>query len=279
MNIKQLMKKGLLVFMAVSTLMSFSFCASNTSKVKLISAIDGLVHGLQLERGVSAKTIGDKVKPQLLTEQRDFVDTAYDKVKASAEESGIELSEKSAKIMDEMIANRDKVDDFSILAKDSNAKFSEANAEWIRIIREDVAKTISDATLAGSVAAHVSLVTAKENFGRGRAFVLGMLGLNKPIDEATMTAWNKILDAQKTSIADFNANPNASKEAMRIVKETLDGPDMTEVKKMRVAIIAKAATGDFGVNSQTWFLKITNVINGLKKADDESIKFLISAAK
>ncbi len=263
---------------------SLSFSANKDSgdaqKVRLIAAIDTLVHSYQAERGTAVQFLSSKVKnnPSILTEQRDNVDDNTDVVKERLDLCKMELSAKALEQNSQLSALRDSVSNSSILPKVSAAKYTEIIYEYFRIIKEDITPTIQDPRIKAGLVSHMYLMLGKDFCGRERATISGILNVNKPIDADSLKVLNKLIDEQASNLDDKFVNSTEAdlKDMYFEIKQDKNYSAALEVRK---TVLAKANTGDFGITTPEWWAAKTVVMNLLKKLDEKSLQKLLAIVK
>ena len=242
--------------------------------VEFLNSLGNLVHELQKERGRSAGFIssqGKKFTTELPAQQKetDVLLAAY-RARAKALPAALLRGEVGSglgrldRAMDELAAKRQAVLATSIPVAQSSGYFTATIATAFEVI-DQVAKSASNGELSTSVAAYVSLLRAKELNGQERAGLTAVFAADKFTTEQ-LGAINRLVAGQEAYGQVFAAF--ATPAQLAGFRETVAGPAVEEVARLRAIALARASDGGFGIAPDLWFNSITAKINLMKTAED-----------
>ncbi|MDO8453613.1 MAG: methyl-accepting chemotaxis protein [Sulfurimonas sp.] len=234
-----------------------------------------LIHETQKERGASAGFIGSKGKEftDILPKQRPLT-TEKNKALNSyiatldlnsfPDELKSEISAFSTE-MGKIDTIRTQVDALSISSKDTVAYYTNMNSKILNIVSL-TAKLASTPELVKALDTYTNFLKSKERAGIERAVLSGTFAADK-FGEGMFAKWITLV-AEQDSYLDA-AFVMASDSTKAFYKNKLNDSSIEEVNKMREIAKSKAITGEFGVDSVTWFKTISKKIDLLKEVDDE----------
>jgi methyl-accepting chemotaxis protein len=237
-----------------------------------------LIHETQKERGASAGFIGSKGKDfaDILPKQRPLT-TEKNKalnsylatldITSFPDELEKEISNLSAE-MAKIDTIRSQVDALSISAKDAVAYYTNMNSKILNIVSL-TAKLANTPELVKALGTYTNFLKSKERAGIERAVLSGTFAADK-FGEGMFAKWITLVAEQDSYLDAAFVMANDSTKAF--YKNKLNDPSIEEVNKMREIAKSKAFTGEFGVDSVTWFKTISTKINLLKEVDDEISK-------
>ena len=248
--------------------------------------INGVVHELQKERGLSAGLIGSRgarFKGELDTQHQDTdkaraaldgwlagadreqLDGAIEKALANAQASLAELQ-----------ATRGRVTGLSIPGTDSFNYYTGAIERLITAI-DIAASAAEEIELSRGMNAYLMFVLAKEQAGRERASVNGLFAADNAADTALHRRIITILTAQDTYLANFRSlAPQAWIDGLQKV---LDSETGREAARMRQIALDRMQWGSFGVEPAAWFTTITRKIDLMKVEEDRIADTLLAHAR
>ncbi len=237
-----------------------------------------LIHETQKERGASAGFISSKGKEftEILPKQRPLTTqmsrelNAYiatlnlnsfpDELKSEVSALGTEMGK--------IDTIRTQVDALSISAKDAVAYYTNMNSKILNIVSL-TAKLANTPELVKALGTYTNFLKSKERAGIERAVLSGTFAADK-FGEGMFAKWITLVAEQDSYLDAAFVMANDSTKAF--YKNKLNDPSIEEVNKMREIAKSKAFTGEFGVDSVTWFKTISTKINLLKEVDDEISK-------
>lgn len=256
-----------------------------TTLADLAPTISALVHELQKERGTSAGFIGGKGQKfqKKLSDQRqesdirhgqlqqalkkfptdDFSDVLKDKI-ATAQAALGQLSDK-----------REQVSALELSIPQMAGYYTPTIAKMLSII-EEMAVLSHDAEITGRIAAYTAFLQAKERAGIERAMGSGgfSAGAFKPV---IYRKFLQLIAMQETFLSRFRVF--ATNEQITFLKETVQGPAVDEVNRMRKIAIESPVTGSTaGTEGPYWFDTITKKINLLKTVENKIAADLVAEA-
>lgn len=245
--------------------------------VNVIEHIGAAIHSLQIERGLTVQTLDGKVSRKLLQSQREISDALIEQVKENMALAEIKLSPALIKNLNTLTGFYEKVDASSIVTRLAFAKYTEIIAELIRIISEDIGRNVSNPFAKKAIEAHVFLMQGKEEAGRVRGFVVGILAANRPINEDAFTFLSDIIKRQDEQLDDLFVK-NGEPSLVKMYTDAKATPVFKEVLEMRALIIAQKDKGNFTISAPIWFAKKTETINTLRTIENASIDYILSLA-
>ncbi len=234
-----------------------------------------LIHETQKERGASAGFIGSKGKEfaDILPKQRPLTaekNKALNSYLATLDIASFpdELEKEISNLSIEMAkidTIRSQVDALSISVKDAVAYYTNMNHKILNIVSL-TAKLANTPELVKALGTYTNFLKSKERAGIERAVLSGTFAADK-FGEGMFAKWITLV-AEQDSYLDA-AFVMASDSTKAFYKNKLNDSSIEEVNKMREIAKSKAITGEFGVDSVTWFKTISKKIDLLKEVDDE----------
>ncbi len=251
--------------------------------VRFSTAVGGLVHELQKERGTTAVFIGSKGQsfgPELKT-QRSASDAAGVRLREAAAglgdaaDAGLrERIERATKLLDAVPAHRAKVDGLTLDGPSSGAPYTQAIAAMLGTI-EHAARSARDPSILKMLLGYVNLLQGKENAGQERAAGGGAFAAGR-FDGPTVLRFGRLAGAQEAYLGSFLALAPESVVALHRAGETKTLP---EVARLRAVAVASVASGSVeGVTGPAWFAASTLRIDALKSTEDAYAGAIIEAA-
>ncbi|MFA6138847.1 MAG: methyl-accepting chemotaxis protein [Sulfurimonas sp.] len=234
-----------------------------------------LIHETQKERGASAGFIGSKGKEfaDILPKQRPLTaekNKALNSYLATLDIASFpdELEKEISNLSIEMAkidTIRSQVDALGISVKDAVAYYTNMNSKILNIVSL-TAKLANTPELVKALGTYTNFLKSKERAGIERAVLSGTFAADK-FGEGMFAKWITLV-AEQDSYLDA-AFVMASDSTKAFYKNKLNNSSIEEVNKMREIAKSKAITGEFGVDSVTWFKTISKKIDLLKEVDDE----------
>ena len=234
-----------------------------------------LIHETQKERGASAGFLGSKGKKfiKILPKQRVLTNSKNSELEAYiatldldsfTDELNSEISAFTSD-MSQITQIRSRIDALNISVKDEVAYYTGMNKKILNIVAL-TAKLADTQELVKALDTYTNFLKSKERAGIERAVLSGTFAADK-FGNGMFAKWITLVAKQD---AFLNASmAMATSDVKAFYKTTMHSPVVEEVNKMRHIAKIKAITGEFGVDSVTWFKTITKKINLLKKVDDE----------
>lgn len=276
------------VYFSVTNVLDSRATATEMRKiVKLASlapSISAVVHELQKERGTSAVYIGSKSKKftaELPVQQKE----TDGKLQVLSIELGAftpptaVLAEKIAaaeKALGELDGKRGAIVGLSITVPQMAGYYTPTIAKLLAVI-EEMAVISTDADMTKHIVAYTSFLQAKERAGIERAMGGAGFGAGK-FSQGVYNNYVGLIALQKAMLKSFFDYGTA--EQKKFYQDTMVGPDVEDVERMRKIAIASLETGTTGgVEGPYWFGVITKKINLLKKVEDKVSNDLVAAAK
>ncbi len=248
----------------------------------LAVASSSLIHELQKERGMTAGFLaskGEKFKPEL-AKQREATSTRIKNLNefVSANSARLELLKSSlgqaGGKLEKLSDIRSSADSFKLEGKESFAFYTQAIGGYLEIIAS-IATTSNQAGVVADAVTYFSFLNMKEQAGRERATLNAVLSAGRFEDE-TYRRFVSVIAAQNEHFAMFSKFAHQNDLAYAL--EKLNTPAAVKVDEMRATVLAKSATGDFGIPPEIWFSTITEKINTMKEVEDHFSKRLIEGA-
>ncbi len=252
----------------------------------MASKMSALVHEAQKERGMTAGLLGSKGAKfsTELPEQRKLTDTRREELGAAfASFSAQEASGEFVGALNLAVARFDEIEEYrrritelAIPASEAIAFYTEHNALMLHAI-----SAIADSTDKGEVRArvyaYVAFLQGKEQAGIERAIGSKTFSADR-FDSGGLRRFASLVSAQDTYFAVFGSL--ATPEAQAFLAETVSGPPVNEVRRMRdVAFeIGVAENAGFGIDSSYWFSSMTEKIDLMKEVEDWLSQDLVRGA-
>ncbi|MES1948182.1 methyl-accepting chemotaxis sensory transducer [Salinisphaera sp. C84B14] len=245
----------------------------------------GLVHQLQLERGMTAGFLGSAGQSfdNELREQRPAVDSA---VKSFINQlAALDDNHLSAAIRDRIddarqrlnatAAMRSRVDALSVPLADALGHYTSTNAALIGLAGE-LGDMTSEAPIARALSAYYNLLEAKDLAGIERAVLANAFAA----DAMPPALYRRFLNLIGSESAFLKAFDTLAAPAMRDAYQTaLSGPEIDRLGGLRQRAIERADQGGFGVDPQQWFDWQTVKIGRLKSVEDTVTADIVSMAE
>lgn len=238
---------------------------------KLAVVIGDLLHQTQRERGTSSVFLssGGSKFADRLPEQRKATDDVrlrfFELLETERHAwpahvvAGLELAASSLRDIE---ARRRQISTLEISPADEMAYYTEMNQRLLDSLGALVANT-ADVGLRGVSTAYLAFLHAKEKtgleraqganaFGTGR-FTPGQLGLVAGLIESQQAYLTVFLQQAPDDVA-------------AAFRERMSGPVAAEVRRMEGLLLGRS--GDFGVDSATWYTTMTKKIDLEKEVED-----------
>ncbi|MCW8835581.1 MAG: nitrate- and nitrite sensing domain-containing protein [Rhodospirillales bacterium] len=269
---------GMLIFSAMEIRADLKN-ADSLEKVQKLAVlgpqISALVHEMQKERGLSAGFIGSKGVnfAKELPEQRKDTDAKrvalLDALKRfDAKPYGASLAGKidtAVTAIGELDAIRGEISELKRTVPEMAKYYTGTIAKQLTIV-EEMAVLSTNAEVTNMITAYTTFLQGKERAGIERAMGAGGFGAGK-FAPPVYRNFLQLIAMQSTYLATFNIY--ATQGQRDFLKETLKGPEVDEVERLRQIAIDSPETGNTGdVAAPHWFKTITAKINLLKVVED-----------
>ncbi|NPA28750.1 MAG: methyl-accepting chemotaxis protein [Epsilonproteobacteria bacterium] len=242
--------------------------------VRTTKILSRLIHELQRERGISAGFLSSHGQKfgRSFAEQYKETDRRLREVEESiAQLDFSHYPDRIRHILHGLLEHlkqieqiRKKVQNQNIAVKDAVSFYSHLNGEMLNIVTE-TAFLAPNKSIFCMLSSYGAFLKAKERAGIERAILSTVFGADR-FTPSNYERFISLVAEQNAYIDDFLALAPDSLQA--IYKEKSKDPSFAEVEKYRELAKAKAQTGGFGVDPETWFATITRKINVLKQIDD-----------
>jgi methyl-accepting chemotaxis protein len=237
--------------------------------------ISALVHELQKERGQSAGFIGSKGQKfaQTLPGQRNDTNdkqAAFAKAYATFEFSAFDAefethASTAVDLIQQLQKMRGRVDAQSLTVPEMAKYYTGTIGHLLNVI-EEMLRNSSDDKVSKAISGYIAFLQAKERAGQERAMGAGGFGAGK-FNTKVYNRFVQLISLQKNYFNSFGLY--ALPEQWDFYKNTLTGPAVNEVDRMRKIAIASPKTGNTGgVEGGHWFGEITKKINLMKQVED-----------
>ena len=236
--------------------------------------VNGVVHELQKERGLSAGFIGsrgERFRNELDTQRRDS-DKATKVLDdwLSADSAALPPAIRSA-VSDAQGQLRelgDKRAQVSALGLAGPASFAyyTTTIERLLAIVERAAAAGEEVQIVRGMTAYLMFVSAKEQAGRERASINGLFAANQAADVPLHRRIITIITAQDTYLASFR--PMARSEWNAGLDAIFSSAEGQQAAAMRKVALDRMLEGNFGVDPAQWFATITAKIDQMKVLED-----------
>jgi methyl-accepting chemotaxis protein len=249
---------------------------------RISTAIGGLVHETQKERGLTAGLLGgggSKFNSMLL-EQRGEVDSHLDTLKKSIEEEAMsELPpafrdgvQAALDDLEQLAQVRGRVSMADIEVGEAIGYFTGLNARMLDAVAS-IARATTEADLAAQAMAYASLLKSKERYGIERAVLSGVFAADK-FGPGTMERWITHTSEEDTYARE--ARLLASKLTLEVWDKALEHPSLAQVEGFRDRARAGATQESLDCDSGQWFKAMTALIGQLKLVEDHMSSALIA---
>ena len=279
---------GLLTFGAMTVYRNANLAdqmAKVSTLAELAPSLSAVVHEMQKERGRSAGFIGSggKKVAKELPEQRELTDQHRTALKATLAAFPIaDYSPTFATMLKTATDNlslleerRQAISDLKMPVGDMAKYYTGTIASLLSII-ERMALLSSDAAVTRTIVTYTAFLEAKERAGIERA--MGAAGFGSGgFRPAIYTRFIKLIAMQETFLKVFTTY--ATDEQKKFLADTVQGPAVDGVEKMRTIAIDSPLSGLQGVDAGMWFTTITDKINLMKTVEDHIANDLVVQAR
>ena len=244
----------------------------------VVSAISGLIHSLQRERGVCNVFLGSG--------GREFADRlAAGSHSSRADQSAVlevfnrlhDIGSEAAfdarlfsriacviQSLDALEGLRERVRTRDVSASDATAYFVEVISALLAVVFE-ASDATADAEISRALVAMFSFMQGKEFAGQERATAAAGFSSGR-FTHAQHEKLLKLIDAQTRSFQFFARFAAPALKAL--YDEKLSGPDMIDFERLRrIACLAGPAGGLQGVKSEQWYDQATRRIDAMRQVE------------
>jgi methyl-accepting chemotaxis protein len=249
-------------------------CESVNQLSGLAVMIGNLAHEFQKERGrsygfLSAK--GNKFASEL-TAQRSSTDRQVNALTAHLasfhreqfDRSLAETLEQALADLERLKRQRSEISALRVPAPEAIRYYTGMIAKFLDVIT-DMATVSTNAQIARQAYAYVNLLQAKEMAGIERATLAGAFATDA-FEAGTFVRFASVVASQDLFLNGFGSF--ASDAEKRFLADTVTGPDVDEVARIRALVFDRGGQGGFGVSPDRWFDTITRKIDLMKKVED-----------
>ncbi len=254
--------------------------------VEYMVKVSYLIHELQKERGASSGYIGIGGIEMAgeLNSQRLLTDRKYIALKRYIDSTDMDqFGQKCCaylkyflKKLDDLPNVRKNITSLSITRNQSIEYISGIINHAIESFQQ-ANVTIKDSPLSFPFTACVNFIMAKEMAGIERAIMTGLVAADKPVSEADIHKWMRVLKGQEALFAAFEHQ--ASEEVMKEFRNMIRGDNTKIVKDIRKQIYEKHKEGYFGLMPSDVFAVATWRIDELKEIEDMQTNEILHSAK
>jgi len=254
---------------------------ADAQKIAITSG--SLAHELQKERGLTAGFLssrGERFR-DVLSSQRQLSDQLFQEFNTL--QSEIEVSRlgasaegklgESLKAMKQIAEMRQAIDSLQLQPAASFAYYSNTIDHLLDMVTESGKISDQDVTSKALTALDLFL-RAKENAGRERATVNGILTANAPLSQPQFRTLSSVVAAQSAYVKQFLSVADPAR--VDDLSGVLAGAVNVEVEQTRQRVFDKVNEGDFGVEPGHWFKIISDKIDAMKVIEDSLIADLSS---
>ena len=244
--------------------------ANNT---KLLMSVSDLIHELQRERGRTSIFLSGGSRDDMES-QRKSTDSKIPSVTGSL--STATISSQTKTNTTEAISEVERIRNIAN-QKGSAKEVVDTYGKIISDLMSTETTIANSKTIRGfgkALTAITILETAKENAGKLRATVSGVLTADKPFDEELFTR----LITFKANI-DANLDSKAmvlSPTAKSLLEDSRKSESWTSVNKIFNVVLTKSKDGGFGISGKDFFASITKVIDDMYSVRNKEVESIIS---
>ena len=252
----------------------------NAAVVRTIGAVGELLSSMQRERGLSAGFVASKGSKfaAALQAQRRSSDALLGSLRQRLHGERGELPpglttglEHALGGLQPLVPARDAVSALRLSSADVIATYGRAIAGLVHVI--DIApRTADDPATARGLSAYADLANAGEQAGQERGMLNGVFAADAPLAASTLQHVIGSVAKQAAYLGGFKALASA-----RAV-EALAAIDASAVDGMYAAVLAKAASGNYGVDAKTWFDAATARIDAMGRLQRDAMQALSARA-
>lgn len=248
-----------------------------TRDVIFFNAVSRAIHQIQIERGKSSLFIEGALSDEQLKQQRKLTDAAVEPALQATEALGVSAETKQAlkdlfqplplvrTLVDERGPRGEIIKRYSSLIK--GLILSESQAAQVASLGGIEMK------LLGLTALEVS----KENAGRIRAMIAGLIAKNLPIPADQLSG----IEATRAGLLAGLESPALllSPHGRTQLSELQSSPEFRAILAVINNVILKASSGNFGVDASNFFAAMTRNIDRIESIISSELEDHLTAAK
>lgn len=259
--------------------------AEITDLARFAPVISNVVHELQKERGASAGFIGSngakfgdtlKLQRQSTDEKLETLKSELNAFNIAAHngEFGSRIKAGEAALA-ELSAKRNGVDALNVSVGQMAGYYTPTIRKLLAVI-EQMTVLSTNADISNRIGAYTSFLQGKERAGVERA--MGAAGFSAgAFKPAIYNKFVSLIAQQDAFLSRFDVT--ATPEQREFLANTLTGPVVDEVERLRTIAIDSPQTGSTaGIEGGQWFNSITEKINLLKSVEDRLASDLVASA-
>jgi methyl-accepting chemotaxis protein len=254
--------------------------------VGLANHLSRLVHELQKERGMSAVYLGSQGKQMsdTLQQQRQSTDKFRAELQTflagfNATRHGGGLASELDRMLGtigELDRKRDQISKLAITVAEEVDYFTNINMQSIKAIAQ-IALAGKSADTSNAISAYVGFLYGKEKAGQERALGGAGISAGKFTGDGYI-GFVQVAAEQGAYLAGFESY--ASEAIKSFYAQTVSGPDVDEVARIRKILLAGGLTGDLNETQAAYWLKVaTTKIDLMKKVEDKIAESLEALAR
>ena len=276
---------GLLYFAGLNMLNLTEVRSSSADIQQLVSISsynNGLVHELQKERGATAGFLNSKGEAfaDLLKSQQLQTDSALNdresflsSLENSVEHLQVNNQLKSIRSELNKLKNiRQQVNNQSLSAKDAIGYYTALNTQLLSVTAV-IAQLSEDGLTANQLQSYYNFLQGKERAGIERAVLSTVFNMDQ-FNQQTYKRFIELVTEQNTYFDTFSKS--ALPEHLQFFNTSMNDPSVVNTNSMRAKALEKSSSGQFGIDSTTWFDQSTGRINQLKLVEDQLTEDLLS---
>jgi methyl-accepting chemotaxis protein len=286
----KLMIAAAIPFLAVLGLTGYNLLSKWTDRSEMknlseltvgLSDVSRLVHELQRERGASLVYISSKgaqfraelPQQRQTTDERRRSAAAFLAAQRAVAKPGPFRSAIAAveDALADLDARRRQIDAFATTAPESSAYFTKTVATLL-LVSSEISRAAGQSDVTSATAAYVAFMQGKERAGLERADGAGGVIAGK----FDIAGYVRVVGLRAEQDAYFSTFEASTSPSLRdFFKQTMSGPVIRDMEKMRDAIASGGLAGDMrGFDGKAWFDTATARIDLLKKVEDHIVSEL-----
>ncbi len=265
--------------------------------VELSAKLSPVVHELQKERGMTAGYLssnGVKYRSELLN-QRTLADSRWQDVTLflssfPTESFGTEFKSKLDQArgrVDRLMAVRQRISNLDIPLNEGIGYYSELNSTILNLVGF-LAKLSTISEINSSASAYVNFLLAKEQAGKERAVLMGLLATKAQaasmgllfeyqLDKPQFSKFTSLVAAQETYLKIFSMY--ATPKMLNRYQRSANDPLIRSVQDLRARAKTYLQESGNSVDPDIWFSTATQRINLLKKIGDDLSSEVVALAE
>ncbi len=252
--------------------------------VELAELTSGVVHEVQIERGLSAGFLGSEgqqfrnelseqraVTDQQINDLNSYIDTSFDSDAHPELSRGLNTA---LNRLDELRSLRQSTDDLAIGGTEAVEQYTDVIARITELIPQ-IAEASPDEEVLRDMLAYYNFIEAKEYTGIERA-TLNNTFANDEFLPGMYERFIELLASQQVYLNNFElfAHP----QYQQFFNEAFSDPAVQEVEQMQQTAIELQQEGNFGIDPEVWFDTMTRKIDLMKNVEDYIAAGLVDMA-